>query len=383
MMEMNLQQGLFLAGVLVLALAAACAVLLPALRRIRRSHEQDRDGLNVAIYQQRLQESDADADEAGTRLVEDTAATQAKAENNKPLSWLATVLLVLAVPAIALSLYLSNDGWRLIGASAAQPPVDYIVQQMQARTQAQAENPEAWLALARTYRNLQRYTDAAAAYAHANALKPANATALAEQGELLANLADGDMSGRPLALFHQALVVDPKQTKALFYLGLWSYLQKDKANALQFWQTLALQPLPSALVKVLRKKVEQLGGQWPGPGQGSLRLNLQISLDPALRAQLPAEGVLFVYAKHPQGPPRPVAAVRIENLQFPQRVALSDADAVMGQKLSASQRWLVTARISAAGQAMAQSGDLYGEKLVTLPMARAGQIKIRIHLSIP
>ena len=105
---------------------------------------------------------------------------------------------------------------------------------------------------------------------------------------------------------------------------------------------------------------------------------VQVQLAPALRDKLRPGAALFVYARAEQGPPMPLAVARLDASQLPATVTLTDAMAMAPQlKLSSADKVFVGARISASGQAIAQSGDLEGDAGV-VAVDQAGPIRIVI-----
>jgi cytochrome c-type biogenesis protein CcmH len=102
-------------------------------------------------------------------------------------------------------------------------------------------------------------------------------------------------------------------------------------------------------------------------------MQVRVSIAPSLRAQ--AQGrTLFVIARVP-GERMPLAAARRADARLPLQVALSDADSMSpSQLLSSAPSVQIEARLSATGDAMPASGDLYG----TASVARGGSVAVLI-----
>jgi cytochrome c-type biogenesis protein CcmH len=86
-----------------------------------------------------------------------------------------------------------------------------------------------------------------------------------------------------------------------------------------------------------------------------------VSLDPAIASKVDPTDVLFVIVRRPSGPPRPLAAVRIEHPTFPVPFEVTNAD-VMIQGSELKGMVAVSARLDKDGSAgPAQPGDIEGE----------------------
>lgn len=86
-----------------------------------------------------------------------------------------------------------------------------------------------------------------------------------------------------------------------------------------------------------------------------------VTIDPALSSQVAPTDVLFVIVRRPSGPPRPLAALRIEHPRFPQPFEITNAD-VMIQGSELKGMVALVARLDKDGNAgPAQPGDIEGE----------------------
>lgn len=87
----------------------------------------------------------------------------------------------------------------------------------------------------------------------------------------------------------------------------------------------------------------------------------QVTIAPHLADQVRPTDVLFVIVRRPQGPPRPIAAKRIDKPRFPVPFEITNADVmVQGSELRGMVE--VVARLDRDGQAgPAQPGDIEGK----------------------
>jgi hypothetical protein len=118
----------------------------------------------------------------------------------------------------------------------------------------------------------------------------------------------------------------------------------------------------NARVEELKVKVAQQSNnsEQNSVGQG-LSVSVNITLADELKDQLPANGVLFVFAKAENGPPMPLAVVKKPQWQLPLTVTLSERDAmVAGMTFAEFKRVKIVARISIDDKVDTQAGELEG-----------------------
>lgn len=118
------------------------------------------------------------------------------------------------------------------------------------------------------------------------------------------------------------------------------------------------------------------------PAGGTGVIAGRVDIAPTLADQVRPSDVLFVIVRRPQGPPRPIAAKRIDHPIFPVSFEITNAD-VMVQGAELRGMVDVVARLDRDGQAgPAQAGDIEGQyaKNPTLPGGRDLEITLdRIH----
>lgn len=365
---------------------------------------QRRRAANIAAYRSRLAELETEqgagllsAEEAGQlkreldqRLLGEVDAQEAgSAESPRKLAP-ALLLAVLFVVGGAVW-YVQTGSWRTAEqiaqgpatpatGNAQMPDINAMVAKLEARLQAEPGDLEGWAMLGRSYSVMERYAEAASAYAKANELSGGNDPALLTgEGEALAMARDRDLLGRPQQLFEAALKLAPDDGKTLWYAGLANAQAKDYAQAQARFTQLLKQELPEEIRAAVVQRLDELrqlqsgapmtsvaasqpeAASSQGAAAPGLSLNISVELDPALAAQVPAGAVLFVFAKAAAGPPMPLAVQRLPGARLPLTVKLDDSMAMTpAMKLSQFDRWIITARLSQSGGAQAQAGDLQG-----------------------
>jgi cytochrome c-type biogenesis protein CcmH len=311
-----------------------------------------------------------------------------------------TVLVALAVPALAVGMYakLSNWNWDAATARAAdQLNVEEMLRSLEKKLEANPDNAAGWIMLGRSYVQLERFARGVDAYQHAYDLtKGDNIEAITGLGEALALMEPATLGGRAGQLFDEALAKDPRDARALWYGGM-AALQNGqmKVGRDRFALLLEAENIPPDMRTMLQSQVEELNGQLgeagnvvgnaggsgpsapatqpPSPpaatqaepaagAQQQRSVKVSIKLAPNLKQQVTGPLRLFVLARDPAGGGPPLAVQRHSSDQLPMMVTLTEADAMIPARTIASvQRVTIVARLSRTGAPQAQSGDFFGE----------------------
>jgi len=361
----------------LLLLVALSFLLIPVLRGRRAQREEDRTALNVALYQERVAElqaqqaegvldaaqMDSGRAEAARELLADTEGVAAPrvSKLGKPLPLLAAVL----VPVLGLGLYLhfgAADKVELTREFAQAPQsMEEMTRRLERAVAAQPDSAEGLYFLGRTYMAQDRPADAAKMFERA-------ANLAGRQPELLGQwaqaqyFADGKKwSDKIQALTDEALKADPKEVTSLGLLGIAAFEGERYQQAIDYWNRLLAQ-LPEgdksreALQGGINRATERLeasGGKVAAAPAAKVAALLKVRVDLAseLKGKVQPGDSVFIFARAVSGPPAPLAAKRLTVADLPVTVELGDADAMMPQlKLSNFPEVQLVARISRAGQ---------------------------------
>ncbi|EJZ57238.1 CcmI [Pseudomonas fluorescens R124] len=361
----------------LLLLVALSFLLIPVLRGRRAQREEDRTALNVALYQERVAElqaqqaegvldaaqMDSGRAEAARELLADTEGVAAPrvSKLGKPLPLLAAVL----VPVLGLGLYLhfgAADKVELTREFAQAPQsMEEMTRRLERAVAAQPDSAEGLYFLGRTYMAQERPADAAKMFERA-------ANLAGRQPELLGQwaqaqyFADGKKwSDKIQALTDEALKADPKEVTSLGLLGIAAFEGERYQQAIDYWNRLLVQ-LPAddnsraALQGGIERATERLqasGGKVAATPAAKVAALLKVRVDLAseLKGKVQPGDSVFIFARAVSGPPAPLAAKRLTVADLPVTVELGDADAMMPQlKLSNFPEVQLVARISRAGQ---------------------------------
>ncbi|MEI7053645.1 c-type cytochrome biogenesis protein CcmI [Pseudomonas koreensis] len=361
----------------LLLLVALSFLLIPVLRGRRAQREEDRTALNVALYQERVAElqaqqaegvldaaqMDSGRAEAARELLADTEGVAAPrvSKLGKPLPLLAAVL----VPVLGLGLYLhfgAADKVELTREFAQAPQsMEEMTRRLERAVAAQPDSAEGLYFLGRTYMAQDRPADAAKMFERA-------ANLAGRQPELLGQwaqaqyFADGKKwSDKIQALTDEALKADPKEVTSLGLLGIAAFEGERYQQAIDYWNRLLAQ-LPegdnsrAALQGGIERATERLqasdGKVAAAPAaKVAALLKVRVDLASELKGKVQPGDSVFIFARAVSGPPAPLAAKRLTVADLPVTVELGDADAMMPQlKLSNFPEVQLVARISRAGQ---------------------------------
>lgn len=254
-----------------LFIVIAFAFILPtALQRNRPSPGAIADEqklANIAVYRDQLSELEADLqngivsqeqyaqdrDEIERRLLEDTATAgqpTRKPATAPPASRSTAYALAVGLPLVAVVLYfqlgnpqsITDPAGGVAPAPAAangertQEQIDANVAALAKRLQANPSDAQGWIMLARSYNSMERFGEAAGAYAKATELQPDDADLWAEYAFVSAMASGQRLEGQPMELVNRALKIDPENLKALQLAGSAAFQAEDYAKAIQYWE---------------------------------------------------------------------------------------------------------------------------------------------------
>ena len=328
----------------------------------------DNQQIDQAQYQQLIAE-------AQQLLLSDTAQTQhsqSTSGNSRAGLWLLPLLLI-AIPAISLSLYKS------LGASADQ----YIAQLIQLSTQSAAhtaadaelreqlhralqqrvkqrpDNIYYWAMLAKQAIDSGDLQVGSDYFAKAIEIAPNDGYLLAQYAETLFMLADSQFTPAVIEALDRAFAIDSSNPRVLGLKGIQAFENKQWQLAVTYWQG-AIQQVDqnSASVSALQAGIARANsslGQAP-TDSAIPAVKILLSIDPSIKYR--PEQSVFVALVPTSGSPMPVAARKLRAGDLPLSISLGDADALMaGHNLSSVTQVKAIARLSQTGSATPQAGD--------------------------
>lgn len=377
---------IFIALCALMALLAALFIALPLLRGLRNRPAATpmQDAANVEIYTDQQAELDTDLmngllsqaqydlakHELERRLLQDVRDVTEPIATVKKTYW-PSIVTALMVPLLAGGLYFKIGNPSGLNPPAAELPMISQLQQMESmlpkleqRLQAEPNDPIGWDMLGKAYMALERYPEAAKAYAALAALQPNEAQVFADYADAQAMAQGQNLAGKPTQLIEQALKLDPSNGKALYLAGFAAQEAGQPKVAIAHWEKLLSQlPPDSEGATVLRQNLAEMnhpsGGQ--PPPQADTSVSGQVRLASGLKDKPAPQDTVFVFARALAGPKMPLAILRTQVKDLPVRFSLDDSMAMSPQmKMSNFPEVIIVARISKTGSAVPQAGDLEG-----------------------
>lgn len=380
----------FLALAAVMVLAALAVVIVPLIRRTQRPTHQGED---LAVLADGMRELDAELAAGEVHQAEYERARvelerqalrsgqveQARQQSSQRANWGVALVTAIVLPLLTAMLYLSvGQPAALSGAAAAlaqagggaaKAPDASTIAALKARVAKDAKDTEGWVLLARANFELGHMDDAIAAYAKATNLVTDNPNLWVEYANTLAIAHNRDLSGEPARMVERALKLDPDNFNALAFAGLAAFQQGDHAAALKHWQHLkTLLPQGGEDAKAIDDLIARAGGDahataadTPTLAPTGKTIDGTVTLAKALTGKVVASDTLFVFARAPDGPPMPLAAVRLSASTWPVAFTLDDGSSMgQGKRLSDVPKVNLVARVSKSGSATPQPGDIEG-----------------------
>lgn len=383
----------------LLVVLAVLFVVVPVLRHrseaMSNQRERERIHANLAIFQERLAELEADraagvtdeqqfqalktelersllsdVDEASLTGLSANGAVDARSGGTYRL---VPILIVLLVAPLSYVLY-NQWGFRsdlevaelFERSRAVEDPREImgLIEELGDVAMRDPKNGWAWYFIARHLVTVGLMDDAAQMFQRAAQYidhPQDKAVVLGQYAQTTYMAAGQQMTDEVQDIIRQAQRLNPNETTILQLLAADAFVNGDYQGAVTYWQQL-LTLSPSAeeaafLRSVIAEAQQMLLAGGAGEQEDVSQALVEVSLSISPEVDIPAGTRVFVSAQDTlqSGPPLAVKVLTIEDL--PAVVTLSDADAVGPFVLSSAETVRIVATASIAGTADVQSGD--------------------------
>lgn len=271
--------ALVLSGIALLA-AGLSFVLVPLLGTPQRI-ASGRSAEIAALYREQLAELERDretgllapeqyeraAAELKRRMLQDVALEPRDGVTPAPRGprWVLPAAIGIAMPLAAVLLYLQIGAPQALESEASpastpftQEDGEAMVERLAARMKENSDDVGGWVMLGRSYQALGRYTESAAAYERALALRPDDPHVLTGLAATLHRANGRAAAERVGELASKALAIDPDHHAGLAFAGGAAYARAEYAAAIRHWQRLQqLLPEDSELAAVIRDRLSE------------------------------------------------------------------------------------------------------------------------------
>lgn len=269
-----------------------------------------------------------------------------------------------------------------------------------AQTRQDPKDASAWALVAHSYEMLGRFPESAKAYASLAQLLPGDAQVLADYADVLAVANGRSFQGEPQALLQRALSIDAKNAKALALMGSAYVEGRDYSQALMYLERarsassdptllgqieagivqargLSSKPATAPASAPADVKQKAKSGEVGAAAKPLAQVSGRVWLAENLRARVPAQAALFLFARPEEGSRMPVALLRKKVSDLPLDFSLDDSMAMNPEiNLSTQSKVVVVARISLRGNVIPQAGDLEGRTAAVLVGTKGLKLEI-------
>jgi len=242
----------------LLALACVWLLLIP----LRWSRDvRGRAQSDVAVYKDQLEEVERDLErgtigeveaqaarnEISRRLLAADGARQTHASRQSGAATQFAWITVVAMPMIAVPLYLYSGAPGLpsqpfaerLAAAPENQSLEELVARVEEHLRANPADAEGWQVVAPIYARMGRFEDAAMAYGRLIDLDGPTGQRLADLGEAMVFADEGIVSDKAAAVFNRAVELDADNAQARYFQGLAALQEGRTEVAREIWQRLA------------------------------------------------------------------------------------------------------------------------------------------------
>ncbi|MBX2879888.1 MAG: c-type cytochrome biogenesis protein CcmI [Granulosicoccus sp.] len=303
----------------------------------------------------------------------------------------AAVLVCVLLPVAAGALYLRigdpaainrNPDQSVVSTETDTPPsLQDLLPQLEQRLASSPDDVQGWRLLGRTYLSMGEFVKARESIETALKLEQDHVPTMTLLAESIAMEQQGNLAGEPMQILQKVQTLDADYEHGVWLLSIARQQSGDHQAALAGFDKLiaGAQDNQQALATIEQMRANSVRAlslpsqdptvqtQTPSTGTSAKEsvvttLTIDVSIGDQALSSVDPEHTVFVYAKASDGPPMPLAVSRLTVADLPARVELNDTMAMIPtMKLSDFSKVTAGARISASGEAIAQSGDWYHE----------------------
>lgn len=313
---------------------------------------------------------------------------------------------VLLVPVVGFGLYLDQGAaadlelpalMERIGAADDADSQTVLLGELavvlQERFERESDDLQNGYMLGTLYESLQRYDDAAAVFTQMLGQMeagPDKATVLGQLARTQYQRAEAELTPEVQQHIDAALTMNPNEYYSMSILANDAFLREDMAAALGYWRRQLSAATPGSqeaeqlrqVITLVEASLPQTAAQDTPVAAAGSSVTVVIDVAPELAQQLEGKQSLFVYVRNPELRP-PLVAQNLAIPEFPFTITLDNSMSMTGMTLESAPMLIVGARLSASGQAIAQSGDLQTVSEPFVLSELEGPVQLTINELVP
>lgn len=171
------------------------------------------------------------------------------------------VLIYIAIGSSSLIAHAENDAKQPMnhpGAGQGNLNLEGMAIQLERKLEANPENLDGWVLLAKTYYQVQQYPKALLAFKRAVNLAPNDANLLADYADIMVLSNNGVFDSKSEKLIEQAVLANPEHPKALMLKATVLFNHKDYKGAISIWKKLLkVEAVPESIKVDIRANIEE------------------------------------------------------------------------------------------------------------------------------
>ncbi len=235
---------------------------------------------------------------------------------------------------------------------------------LQQRLSRRPEDIQNGYMLGTLYTQLENFADAEATFRQMLTQMDPNAdraTVLGQLAQAQYLLHDSKITAEVQVTIDEALALDTNEYSVMSILAIDAFLKEDVVGALGYWRRQLSAATPgSQEADELRERITMVESYLPAEQVAAAKgptITLVINVAPEVAAQVDPNMRLFVFVRNP-AMPMPILAQNIPLPEFPFSITLDNSMSMTGMTMDPAVNLIAGARISASGNALAQSGDM-------------------------
>jgi cytochrome c-type biogenesis protein CcmH len=268
--------------------------------------------------------------------------------------------------------------------SANASDIASLLEPLKAKLEKNPDDVNGWALLARSYVEIGQHSSSFGSFENAIKLLPNDPQLLADYADAIVVVNGHQFTSKAEKLIEKALELDSNHEKALLLSATNAFKKTDYKQAVHQWEKLLkVIPFDAPLTSEVHDLIAEANQLADSASKTTPIKNIKksvsdiaeisgvIKLATAFEEVVSENDTVFIFAKAVNGPPMPIAAIKVLASELPYIYHLNDTNSLNPEyKLSSAKDVLIVARVSKDGDAIPKSGDLQGMS----PVIKVGEV---------